>query len=213
MLRFCRCRRRFSIFTAEGLISFSSTLPVSFYCSALRQRLTCPVLDIVARSVVFLVFLYFVCHPIDLQRCAHRGVLRSDHVAALLQFCFLTSGYNFYVCADLVQHRFISSLILPADSQHMPVTAKAFNFSMSLALRVHDACRYSAKGHISVFSNLSLICLPRLRSFHMVVSDHSADFAAPRRLYMLQVATRLQGESKSSSPETFSDTFTHGEPM
>ena len=48
----------------------------------------------------------------------------------------------------------------------------------------------SATGHTSVFSNLTLIWVPRVRSFHMAESDRSADFAAPRRarISVLQVA-------------------------
>ena len=60
---------------------------------------------------------------------------------------------------------------------------------MSFALRFHDSLPYSATGHSNVFSRLILLWMPRVQSFHMVVSDHNADLAAPRcaRISVLQV--------------------------
>ena len=45
-------------------------------------------------------------------------ILCLDHVAEVLQLSLVDSGYKFAVCADLVQHRFIRSVFLPADSRH-----------------------------------------------------------------------------------------------
>ena len=79
---------------------------------------------------------------------------------------------------------------------------------MSLALRVHDSLPYRATGHTSVFSNLTLIWVPRVRSFHMVESDRSADLAAPRRarISVLQVADSSIMDPKYLNLSTCSST-------
>jgi len=64
---------------------------------------------------------------------------------------------------------------------------------MSLSLRVHASLPYSATGHTSIFSDLTLIWVPRVRSFYTVESDHSAELAAPRhaRISVLKFTMKI----------------------
>jgi len=50
------------------------------------------------------------------------AILCLDHVAEVLQLSLLDSGYKFSVCADLVQHRFIRSVVFTVNSQHRPTS-------------------------------------------------------------------------------------------
>ena len=78
---------------------------------------------------------------------------------------------------------------------------------MSFASRVHDSLQYNATGHTSVFS-LILVWMPRVRSFHMVVSGRNANLAAPRRarISVLQVADSSTMDSKYLNLSTCSST-------
>jgi len=66
-------------------------------------------------------------------------------------FCFWQWLQIFCLhCTDLIQYRFIGSVIFPADLWHTPVTChlEGFNLSVSLAFRVHDSLLYkNVTGH------------------------------------------------------------------
>jgi len=71
-------------------------------------------------------------------------------------------------------------VIFPADSQHTSIAChlQGFRLVFVAGLKLHDSLPNNATGHSSVFSNLSLNCLPQVQTLHMVVSDHSTDLVA-----------------------------------
>ena len=120
-------------------------------------------------------------------------VLCSDDVAEVSKFLFLDSGYKFCFCTSLIQYRFIGSMIFPAHPQQ-----SAYVYSMSFQMAVNlsmSSCKglplvircstinrsinqfLCISGNFYWPYNLSLICLLRVRSLDINVSDCHADLA------------------------------------
>ena len=125
----------------------------------------------------------------------------THHVAEVLQLSFSDSGYQFSVCVNLVQNRFVSSVIFPADSQHVRLQYVIYIILSTCLCKGPWFAAIQCNCPHDVFD--SLIWLSRVWSFHAVVSDHNADLSAPIVLDVL-VLRLTCFKIPSHSPPTIS---------
>jgi len=109
-----------SFFTAEGLRPWNDTpvLSTSYLYLAVvvhSESLAGPVFNIAS-----LASLCLLCDSGHLENVCTE-ILGSDHMVDILQFLLRDGCYKFSECTDLVQHKLIGSVTIPADSWHRSV--------------------------------------------------------------------------------------------